>query len=350
MLAPYKGRIYDPCCGSGGMFVQSGEVRRSPRRPGRRHRESMVSESNATTRRLALMNLALRGIEADSGPGQADTFRRDYTRTSKPSSSSRIHPSTTQIGLARMTTCAGLTRPAPKAIELLPGCSTSFITLAPVGMGPGLSSPTQHVVESVRRKADPSKARRGRPRGLHGRHAGQLFYSTQIPRLPLVFATKAGSANREKAEEDLPEYIRDLPRETLFIMPPRWARLIDRVHRGADRRGHREDRTHLHLCAVDLRGFSKEALKRRVCIEPALPYADIPGSVRRPRQKTSGGMAGSWTPGRYVGTEALEDDGEPFQEKMTRARWRTGRSSRRVREAGAEKADPKINAARTGVW
>jgi type I restriction enzyme M protein len=77
MLAPYKGRIYDPACGSGGMFVQSEKFVES-------HGGSLGDisiygqESNPTTRRLAIMNLALRGIaNADFGPENADTFRRD---------------------------------------------------------------------------------------------------------------------------------------------------------------------------------------------------------------------------------------------------------------------------------
>jgi type I restriction enzyme M protein len=76
MLAPYKGRIYDPCCGSGGMFVQSEKFVES--HGGKIGDISIYGqESNATTRRLAIMNLALRGIEADFGPEHADTFRRD---------------------------------------------------------------------------------------------------------------------------------------------------------------------------------------------------------------------------------------------------------------------------------
>ena len=76
MLAPYKGRIYDPCCGSGGMFVQSEKFVEA--HGGKLGDISIYGqESNATTRRLAVMNLALRGIEADFGPEQADTFRRD---------------------------------------------------------------------------------------------------------------------------------------------------------------------------------------------------------------------------------------------------------------------------------
>ncbi|MBL9179590.1 MAG: SAM-dependent DNA methyltransferase, partial [Verrucomicrobiaceae bacterium] len=99
MLAPYKGRIYDPACGSGGMFVQSIKFVESHGGTGLRDSASSKSEailpslsaakgnraniaiygqeSNATTRRLAIMNLAIRGIEADFGPEHADTFRRD---------------------------------------------------------------------------------------------------------------------------------------------------------------------------------------------------------------------------------------------------------------------------------
>jgi type I restriction enzyme M protein len=76
MLAPYKGRIYDPACGSGGMFVQSEKFVES--HGGQLGDISIYGqESNPTTRRLAIMNLALRGIEADFGPENADTFRRD---------------------------------------------------------------------------------------------------------------------------------------------------------------------------------------------------------------------------------------------------------------------------------
>ena len=74
MLAPYKGRIYDPACGSGGMFVQSEKFVES--HGGKIGDISIYGqESNATTRRLAIMNLAIRGIEADIGKEHADTFR-----------------------------------------------------------------------------------------------------------------------------------------------------------------------------------------------------------------------------------------------------------------------------------
>ena len=76
MLAPYKGRVFDPCCGSGGMFVQSEKF--ADARGGRIGDISIYGqESNPTTRRLAKMNLAIRGIETNLGPQPADSFHRD---------------------------------------------------------------------------------------------------------------------------------------------------------------------------------------------------------------------------------------------------------------------------------
>jgi type I restriction enzyme M protein len=76
MLKPYKGRVYDPCCGSGGMFVQS---ERFVEAHGGRVGDISIygQESNHTTWRLAKMNLAIRGIEGNLGPEHADSFHRD---------------------------------------------------------------------------------------------------------------------------------------------------------------------------------------------------------------------------------------------------------------------------------
>jgi type I restriction enzyme M protein len=76
VLQPFEGRVYDPCCGSGGMFVQSAEFVSN-------HAGNLASlsiygqDSNPTTRKMALMNLAIRGIEGDLGRHNADTFYDD---------------------------------------------------------------------------------------------------------------------------------------------------------------------------------------------------------------------------------------------------------------------------------
>lgn len=82
IVEPYRGRVYDPCCGSGGMFVQSTEFVR-------RHQGNIADlsvfgqESNPTTWKMATMNLAIRGIEADLGRQAADTFFNDLHRMEK---------------------------------------------------------------------------------------------------------------------------------------------------------------------------------------------------------------------------------------------------------------------------
>ena len=80
VLSPHKGRIYDPCCGSGGMFVQSEEFVKS--HGGKVDDVSIYGqESNPTTRRLAAMNLAIRGFSVDLGKTHADTFSNDQLPT-----------------------------------------------------------------------------------------------------------------------------------------------------------------------------------------------------------------------------------------------------------------------------
>jgi type I restriction enzyme M protein len=76
VLSPHKGRIYDPCCGSGGMFVQSEEFIKS--HGGKIDDVSIYGqESNPTTWRLAIMNLAIRGFSVDLGKTPANTFAND---------------------------------------------------------------------------------------------------------------------------------------------------------------------------------------------------------------------------------------------------------------------------------
>ena len=82
ILQPFNGRVYDPCCGSGGMFVQS--ARFVQNHSGNINKIAVYGqEANATTRKMALMNLAIRGIEANLGPHQADTFTNDLHPTLK---------------------------------------------------------------------------------------------------------------------------------------------------------------------------------------------------------------------------------------------------------------------------
>ena len=76
LVAPYKGRVHDPCCGSGGMFVQS-EAFVEAHGGGRDDISIFGQESNPTTWQLAQMNLAIRGIDANLGVEHADSFHRE---------------------------------------------------------------------------------------------------------------------------------------------------------------------------------------------------------------------------------------------------------------------------------
>ncbi len=187
MLAPYKGRIYDPCCGSGGMFVQSEKFVEA--HGGRLGDISIYGqESNATTRRLAVMNLAIRGIEADFGPEQADTFRRD------------LHPD----------------------------LRADFV------LANGSMSSNQSGEGDIRRAlidADLVDCMVAMP--------GQLFYSTQIP-VCLWFLTKnkrgtggppVSSSKHGQAARAPLSCLRNRQGETLFIDARKLGTLIDRVHR-----------------------------------------------------------------------------------------------------------------------
>lgn len=92
MLEPYGGRIYDPCCGSGGMFVQS-EKFVEAHGGGRFDLAIYGQESNPTTWRLCKMNLAIRGIEGDIGPHNGDSFLNDL----HPRSAGGFHPGQSTI-------------------------------------------------------------------------------------------------------------------------------------------------------------------------------------------------------------------------------------------------------------
>ena len=149
MLEPYQGRVYDPACGSGGMFVQSAEFVKA--HGGKRTDISIYGqEFTDTTWKLAKMNLALRGIEADLGDRSADSFTSD------------LHPDLrADFVLANppFNVCiwwdakladdpAGSTARRPRATPTSPGCSTSSTT-CPRGARLGLSWPMARCRRSI---------------------------------------------------------------------------------------------------------------------------------------------------------------------------------------------------------
>lgn len=287
MLAPYKGRVYDPCCGSGGMFVQSEKFVETH---GGRIGDIAIfgQESNATTRRLAVMNLALRGIEADFGPEQADTFRRDlhpdlradYVLANPPFNDSdwfrKDDDVRWQYGVP------------PKGNANFAWVQHFIHHLAPKGLAGfvlanGSMSSNQSGEGEIRKaiiEADLVDCMVALP--------GQLFYSTQIP-VCLWFLRKAKGKDRQ--------------RQTLFVDARKLGQMTDRVHRELTEADITRIVTTYHAWRGD---------------KGAGEYADVPGFCCSATTDTIAGHGHVLTPGRYVGAEEVEDDGEPFETKMTR--------------------------------
>ncbi|MCD8493181.1 MAG: SAM-dependent methyltransferase [Geovibrio sp.] len=130
MIEPYKGRVYDPCCGSGGMFVQSEKFATEH---GGKLRDISVygQEYNATTWRLAKMNLAIRGIEANLGGEWADSFTNDLHKDLKADFILANPPfNTSDWGGNRLkNVCAGNTALRRRTTQTMHGFSISYIIL-----------------------------------------------------------------------------------------------------------------------------------------------------------------------------------------------------------------------------
>jgi type I restriction enzyme M protein len=294
MLAPYKGRIYDPACGSGGMFVQSEKFVES--HGGKLGDISIYGqESNSTTRRLAVMNLALRGIEADFGPEQADSFRRDlhpdlradYVLANPPFNDSdwfrKDDDVRWQFGVP------------PKGNANFAWVQHFIHHLAPQGMAGfvlanGSMSSNQSGEGEIRRaiiEADLVDCMVALP--------GQLFYSTQIP-VCLWLLAKNKNADAKRG-------FRDRRKQTLFMDARKIGTLIDRVHR--------------ELTEADLLKIASTYHWWRG-EKGAGKYEDIAGFCKSATTAEIAAHGHVLTPGRYVGAEDVEDDGDPFEEKMPR--------------------------------
>ena len=293
MLAPYSGRVYDPCCGSGGMFVQSETFVEAH---GGKRDDIVVygQESNPTTRQLALMNLAIRGIEADLGQEHADSFHRalhpdlkaDYVLANPPFNDS-------DWGGDRLRQDRRWDYGVPPVGNANFAWVQHFIYhLAPNGMAGFVlangSMSTNTATEGEIRKsiieADLVDCMVALP--------GQLFYSTQIP-VCLWFI----AINKEN------QHFRKRTGETLFIDARKLGVMIDRVHRELTD----EDITRIADTYQAWRGD-----------EGAGEYADVPGFCKSTTLEEVHKHSHVLTPGRYVGAVAQEDDNEAFEDTMAR--------------------------------
>ena len=290
MLAPYKGRVYDPCCGSGGMFVQSEKFIED--HGGRIGDISIYGqESNHTTRRLALMNLAIRGIEADLGKEPKDTFvsdvhkdlKADFVIANPPFNDSdwrrreedvRWHYGTPPKGNANFAWVQHFIH------HLAPNGYAGFV-LANGSMSSNTAGEGE--IRKTIIEADLVDCMVALP--------GQLFYATQIP-VCLWFLTR----NKNDGKR------RDRRGETLFIDARKLGVMIDRVHRELTE----EEIKRLAQTYHNWRGDSEGS------------YEDIAGFCKSATREEIAAHGLVLTPGRYVGAEEVEEDDEPFDEKMSR--------------------------------
>jgi type I restriction enzyme M protein len=144
ILAPFKGKIYDPACGSGGMFVQSAKFKDAHQQTLGKKGDLAIygQELMAATRRLCLMNLAVHGLDGDLGQSYGDTFandqhktlRADYVLANPPFNISDWAPTSSR------KIRAGFMAFRPRAMPTSPGCSTCW-PASPVAAAPASSWP-----------------------------------------------------------------------------------------------------------------------------------------------------------------------------------------------------------------
>lgn len=330
MLEPYDGRVYDPCCGSAGMFVQS---ERFVQAHGGQTTDISIfgQESNPTTWRLAHMNLAIRGIEANLGPQPADSFLRDLHPDLKADYILANPPFNVSDWSAKLL--AGDVRwryGVPPAGNANYAWIQHFIhhIAPPNGHGGGMAgfvmangslSSASGGEGNIRQKiveADLVDCIVALP--------AQLFLTTGIPAC-LWFLT------RDKTGRSLKHGGRDRRGETLFIdarklgtMETRTLRRLTGGDDGetqlADGMGDPNADTDIGRIVHAYRQWRGEPAPEwwNEAGHGAWKYADVPGFCRSETIEGIGKQGFVLTPGRYVGAEEVEDDGEPFAEKYPR--------------------------------
>ena len=283
VLQPFNGRVYDPACGSGGMFVQSAKFVEN--HSGNINNLSVYGQdSNPTTWKMAQMNLAIRGIDADLGEYNADTFfedqfptlRADYVMANPPFNLS-------DWGADKLTEDVRWQYGLPPAGNAnFAWLQHMIYHLAPNGrigmvLANGSLSSQSGGEGEIRKNiinADLVECIVAMP--------GQLFYTTQIP-VSLWFL---GKNKKQKGK-------------TLFIDARKMGTMVSRKLR--------------EMTDADIQ---KIADTYNAYVDGTLE--DVPGFCAVVSTEEIAKQDYILTPGRYVGIEEQEEDGEPFEEKMDR--------------------------------
>ena len=282
VLQPFKG-VYDPCCGSGGMFVQSTDFVKN--HAGNIGNLSVYGQdANPTTRKMALMNLAIRGIEADLGGYNADTFHNDLHKTLKADFILANPP----FNLSDWND-GSLNDDQRWRYGLPPSGNANFAWLqhmihhlAPNGkigmvLANGSLSSQSGSEGEIRKKIVQDDL----VEGIIAMPT-QLFYTTQIP-VSLWFISRG---KKQKGK-------------TLFIDARKMGTMVNRRLREMT-----DD--DIAKIAETFQAFDDGTLD------------DVKGYCAAVTTEEIAKQDYILTPGRYVGIEEQEDDGEPFDEKMAR--------------------------------
>lgn len=291
VLSPHKGKIYDPCCGSGGMFVQSEKFVESH---GGRFGDVAIygQESNPTTWRLVAMNLAIRGMDFNLGKEPADTFARDqhpdqrfdYILANPPFNISDWggekyegdkrwiygNPPASNANFAWLQHILWHLKPN----------GTAGVVLANGSLSSNQSN--EGVIRQAMIEGDVVECMVALP--------GQLFFNTIIPAC-LWFLTKDKTKNG-----------RNRRGETLFIYANKLGRMVNRTLRVFDDGDISKIASAVHLWRQD--GMVKG------------DYNDIPGFCKAATLEEICKHGYMLNPGGYVGVEEQEDDNELFEDKM----------------------------------
>ncbi|MEG6550330.1 class I SAM-dependent DNA methyltransferase [Desulfocurvibacter africanus] len=288
MLEPYKGRVYDPCCGSGGMFVQSEKF--VAEHGGRRGDIAIYGqESNYVTWRLCKMNLAIRGIDADIRWNSEGSFHKDELKDLRADFILANPPfNVSDWGGERLREDVRWKYGLPPAgnanfawlqhiVHHLAPSGTAGVVLANGSMSSAQSG--EGDIRKAMVEGDVVDCMIALP--------GQLFYSTQIPVCLWFLARNKGNHG-----------FRDRRGEVLFI--------------DARKLGHMVDRTRKEFSGKDVEKIAGTYHAWR----EGDGYEDVPGFCKAATVEKIRGHGYVLTPGRYVGAEIADNDEVCFASKL----------------------------------
>ncbi|MCQ2377985.1 MAG: type I restriction-modification system subunit M [Victivallaceae bacterium] len=282
-LKPYHGRVYDPCCGSGGMFVQSAKF--VEQHSGRINDISVYGQdSNPTTWKMAQMNLAIRGIEADLGRYNADTFYDDCHPTLRADFIMANPPfNLSDWGADKLRDDVRWKYGVP------PAGNANFAWL-------------QHMIYHLA------------PNGKIGMVLANGSLSSQ--------SGGEGDIRRKIIEDDLVSCIVAMPTQLFYttqIPVSLW--FLDRNKKQKGKTCFIDARKMGSMVSRKLRQLTDEDITKLAATFDAYEAGTLEDKKGFCAVATTAQIAEQdyiLTPGRYVGIEEQEDDGEPFDEKMAR--------------------------------